>query len=295
MQLRAATAPGSWGIETPDDPANPPWRVVLAEIAAAGFDGVELGPLGYLPDRASGLRAALAASSLELAAGFVMQPFHDAGRREQVLELAGRTCALLADAGGRSVVLIEALVDERSRTAGDYARASRLDAGGWRGMIETVERAAHVALERGLTPTFHPHAGTYVEFADEVDRLMADLDRSIGLCLDTGHCAYAGIDPASLAREHGDRVRHVHLKDVRLDRVAGGRAFQDAVAARVFCPLGAGDLDLADVRDALAEIGYDGWATIEQDRALGDGRAAADAAASLDHMRALWTTERRVG
>jgi inosose dehydratase len=69
--------------------------------------------------------------------------------------------------------------------------------------------------------------------------------------------------------------------------VREGRAFHDAVAAGVFCPLGAGDVDLRAVRDALADLEYDGWATVEQDRLAGDGLARTDAAASLAHLRCI--------
>ena len=47
--VNVAQCPVSWGVELPDDPTNPPWETYLDEAAAAGYGGVELGPVGYLP------------------------------------------------------------------------------------------------------------------------------------------------------------------------------------------------------------------------------------------------------
>ncbi len=293
MKLQIATAPGSWGVETPADPGNPPWERVLDEVAATGFDGIELGPVGYLPKQPALLRAQLAGRGLALAAGFVMEPFHRRSQRLDVLGAARRTCRLLAAAGAGTVVLIESLEPARSATAGRPAAAERLDRRAWATLLDTVTEVAHVAADEfGLQAAFHPHAGTFVEFADEVERLLAGTDPAlVGLCVDTGHAFYAGTDPAVLVRAAGARLRHVHLKDVRPEVLARARlrrlTFERAVAGGVFCPLGAGAADLEDVRDAIAEIGFGGWATFEQDRLAGDRRARADAEASLAHLRRI--------
>ena len=298
MPLRIATAPGTWGVETPGDAANPPWQRVLNEVAAAGFAGVELGPVGYLPEAPRQLGAQLSRRGLTLAGGFVMVPFHDPGRREEILHIADRTCALLAPLGVRTVALIEAIGPSRALTAGRSADARRLGEREWASLVEAVtEVAGSVRRNYGLGAAFHPHAGTYVEFADEVERLMAQTDPElVGLCLDTGHTVYADGDPADWCRRWAERLRHVHLKDVRTPVLEGARAagwgFERAVGSGVFGPLGAGGVDLAAVRDALAGIGYDGWATYEQDRtAATAGAALIDAAASLDHLRALGFAE----
>lgn len=289
MGIRIATAPGSWGVEPPAGAADPPWQLVLDEIALTGFDGVELGPLGYLPEDPDRLTEALRDRGLELAGGFVMEPFHRAQARERWLDVARRTCRVLAGAGARRVVLIGSLEPERAVTAGRPDAAPRLDARGRRALYAAVRAAADLAGELGLRAAFHPHAGTFVEFGDEIEGLLADTD--VDLCVDTGHAAYAGLDPAALLREHAARVSHLHVKDVRADRLALARSraltFPQAVAAGVFCPLGEGAVDFGAVRAALADAGYDGWATFEQDRLAGDPRARPDAEASLHHLRRL--------
>ena len=123
---------------------------------------------------------------------------------------------------------------------------------------------AEAAAELGVRAVVHPHAGSYVEFADEIERLLADVPADeAGLCADTGHALYAGIDPIALVREYGGRLEHLHVKDVA-GRPTGD--FWSAVAGGAFCPAGEGRLDLPGLARVLAEIGYDGFATLEQDR-----------------------------
>ena len=57
--------------------------------------------------------------------------------------------------------------------------------------------------------------------------------------------------------------------------------FWDALAAGVFCPIGDGVVDFAGVADRLTAAGYEGFATIEQDRVPGTGSPLDDIAASL--------------
>lgn len=69
MPFRIGNSPSSWGVEFAGDPRNPPWRVMLAECAAAGYEGVELGPVGYLPEDPPRLGDALEEFGLTLTGG----------------------------------------------------------------------------------------------------------------------------------------------------------------------------------------------------------------------------------
>jgi inosose dehydratase len=50
MTIQIGNAPCSWGVEFPNDPRNPAWRTVLAQCAEAGYTGIELGPVGFMPE-----------------------------------------------------------------------------------------------------------------------------------------------------------------------------------------------------------------------------------------------------
>jgi inosose dehydratase len=109
-----------------------------------------------------------------------------------------------------------------------------------------------------------------IETADQVQRALEVLEA--GWCLDTGHLFIAGVDPAEFARIHGDRVTHVHLKDVDSDIAAqlrkGQHSLLTATRQRLFLPLGRGGARIDATLDALASHGYDGWFVLEQDTAI---------------------------
>jgi inosose dehydratase len=260
---------------------------VLDEIAAGPLDALELGPVGYLPEDPAELRAALAERSLTAVGSFVFDDLHDPAERPRVVGVAERACAAIAAAGGGVLVVIDSPSVERVAAAGRSAAAPRLDGAGWQELLAGIEAVAAVARAAGLRPAVHPHAGGYLEFEDEIERLLAEIDADqLGLCLDTGHALYAGADPAVLIRRHAARLEHLHLKDVATarDRRLG---FWDAVRAGVFCPVGDGELDLHSVHAALADAGYAGFATVEQDRRPGSpGRPQDDLRRSVARLRA---------
>jgi inosose dehydratase len=279
VNVRLATGPVSWGVDFAGAPGNPPWRRVLDEIERAGFEWIELGPVGYLPEAPDELRA----RGLRVCGSFVFQPLHERARRDHVLAVTRRTCRAITEAGGSHLVVIDLVAPERARTAGRPAAARRLSLPEWRALVDGIRAVGDVARDEfGLSPVLHPHAGSFVEFADEIERVLAALP--IGLCLDTGHCAYAGIDPVELYERFADRVSYLHLKDADPGIVAQHLDFWDAVAAGVFCPLGTGSVDFAALARALARHGFDGWATLEQDREAGQGDALADAIASRSFL-----------
>jgi inosose dehydratase len=110
-----------------------------------------------------------------------------------------------------------------------------------------------------------------------------------------------GTDPVELTRMAGDRIEHVHLKDVSADwadRVRTGRAgYADAVRGGLYRPIGAGDLDVSGLVRGLREAAYEGWVVLEQDAVLqtapeeGAGPVH-DASASLEFLRrCAWELE----
>ena len=97
--------------------------------------------------------------------------------------------------------------------------ASKLDPAGWQRLIDTTHRIADLLRDRyGVKLLFHPHAETYVEYEDQIERFLQDTDPArVGLCFDTGHHAYRGGDPVAFMRKHHDRIPYLHLKSVDPD------------------------------------------------------------------------------
>ena len=281
--IQLAASPVSWGVDFADSPGNPPWEQVLDDIESSSVGALELGPVGYLPEDAATLDAALTSRRLRSVGSFIFDDLHDPSQRDRVLGVAERVARFIAGAGGGVLVVIDRPDEVRVRTAGRSGAAPRLEDDRWKAMLDRIAEVAEIARRHGLRPVVHPHVGGYLEFADEVERLLDDTD--VDMCVDSGHFAYAGIDPAAAISRYSDRIGHVHLKDVRpqvLARVArDGLDFWTAIEAGVFCPLGEGVVDLAAVLAALDAAAYDGYATIEQDRVPGSGRPLEDLRRSL--------------
>lgn len=270
MSVKLANAPVSWGVDYAGDPRNPPWQRVLDEIVAAGYRYIELGPYGYLPTDPEVLKAELAKRRLVPVAGFAFQTLHDPSKTEEVLEIVDKTCRLLAAIGARYLNTIDHISPARMATAGRRDLATMLDETRFKYMISLIDRIADTALGHGILPLIHQHAGCYIEFEDELERVLDRLEPSrVGICIDTGHMAYAGIDPVAFYRAHRDRVKYFHFKDI--DREVHGRvlrdniAFLQAVEQNVFCPLGKGVVKWPALAEAFDEFGYANPATIEQD------------------------------
>ncbi|RXJ74645.1 inosose dehydratase [Veronia nyctiphanis] len=270
MELNLANAPCSWGIEFADNPENPPWNQVLREMSLAGYKATELGPLGYLPTDGGKLSTALKEQQLKLIAGTLFDYLHKPEERKRILQKTETTCRILKEQGAEFLVVIDHVSSPRTDEAGQKETATRLDDARWSEMMFTLKRVGEICNANGITATLHPHAGTYIEYEDEVIRAMDELPASlISLCVDTGHCVYAGMDPADVIKRYRDRVRYLHFKDIQQDvhahAVKEGIDFYNAIGQNIFCPLGEGCVDFSSVKQALNEINFTGWVTVEQD------------------------------
>jgi inosose dehydratase len=292
MQLSIGNAPCSWGVEFADDPRNPPWTQVLDEAKAAGYRGIELGPLGFMPEDPAILGPALAQRGLTLIGGVLFRPFHDPLQWERVKDAAVRTCRALTAHGAKQLVLIDSISPRRAPTAGRSAEAERLRGSERAGLLDRLKSVAKMASEEyGLVVTLHAHAAGFVEFEDELEEVLNCIDpKLLGVCLDSGHSIYAGFDPVAFYRRHSERISYLHFKDVNptvLRQAINNRTgFYDACAAGVFCNLGEGIVDFLALKSALLAAGFSGWGTVEQDRDPKGARSTlVDATANLNFLK----------
>ncbi len=294
MTIRIGNAPCSWGVEFAGDPRNPTWQQVLGECAAAGYTGIELGPIGFMPEDPAILAPELARHGLELIGGVVFRPFHDPAKWDEVLDAAQRTCKALVAHGARHLVLIDSISARRAPTAGRAADAEQMDRAEWvafRDRIATVARIG--AEEHGLTVGIHAHAAGFIDFEPELERLLDEVDETIlKICFDTGHHSYAGFDPVAFMRRHIGRISYMHFKDidpvVKADAIAASTGFYDACGQGIFCNLGKGDVDFPAVRQILLDAGYQGWCTVEQDcDPTLDVRPIEDARRNRDYLSSI--------
>ncbi|MGK7659707.1 TIM barrel protein [Marinovum algicola] len=286
MTIRIGNAPCSWGVEFAGDPRNPAWREVLRQNAEAGYSGIELGPVGYMPEDPAILGEALAEHGLELIGGVVFRPYHDPAAWDDVLDATHRTARALQAHGARHIVLIDSISSRRAPTAGRAGEAEQMDKAEWQAFRDRIAESARIGSEEyGLTVGIHAHAAGFMDFEPELERLLDEVDDKIlKICFDTGHHSYAGFDPVAFMKKHIGRISYMHFKDIDPEvkaRVIENRTgFYEACGQGIFCNLGEGDVDFPAVRQVLLDAGFEGWCTVEQDcdptldpDPLGDARA----------------------
>jgi len=280
-RIRVASAPVSFGVDEiiVDDAWMPRPDEMLDWMVDIGFEGTELGPPGFL-GTADEVRQRLTSRNLELVGAFLPQHFSRNEKAEEDRAWLRDSLRLIREGapdGSRPLAILSDQFDEPERLAFSGRMAEHPEA--WlppdrfAALIANLHRAAELCREEGFEVVLHPHAGTYVETADEIARVMDRLDPSLlGLCLDTGHFRFGGADPAQAVEDYHELIRHVHIKDclttVMDDVKAEGKGLEEALSRGVFCQLGRGDSGIDAVLDALGRHGYRGWLVIEQDQFL---------------------------
>lgn len=283
MTIHISTAPCCWGVDDVKNPFLPPWQRVLEEAAEAGYRGIELGPYGYLPLDAEVVKPVLIERRLEVVAGTIFDDLASPDNLPALLRQTHEICALLKQLppiskepgqhhAGPYLVIMDWGHEERDYAAGHSERAPRLSDAEWEAMIANIRAICEIAWkEYTIWPVIHPHAGGYIEFADELARLVDDIPNELaGLCLDTGHLYYAGMDPVATLRTYAHRLDYIHFKDIDqsvFDQIMNERIkFFDACARGVMCPIGRGVIDYQALRSLIFEMGYEGYITVEQER-----------------------------
>ena len=141
----------------------------------------------------------------------------------------------------------------------------------WELLTTGLNKLGKIAADRGFKLCFHHHMATVVQTFDETKRLMDNTDpRYVWLCFDTGHFTFAKEDAVRAAQEFGPRIGHVHLKDIRPDRMETaykeGYRFRKAVLEGCFTIPGNGCVDYPGVFEALRKAHYEGWFIVEAEQ-----------------------------
>jgi inosose dehydratase len=220
--------------------ANGSTEQAAQDVASAGYDGVELFDGNVVQGHEDGsLRRILDDTGLTLVGVYSGANFIFPDVLDEELHRIERAADLAAEYGAEHFVVGGGAQTARGTTEQDYER-----------LASALDRVVAIAEQRGLVPSYHPHLSTIVENGEQLEKVMSR--SSINFVPDTAHLAAAGADNAELIRRYGDRIKYVHLKDLRPEPFG-------------FVPLGEGTLDFDAIAAALREVSFDGWITVELD------------------------------
>lgn len=118
------------------------------------------------------------------------------------------------------------------------------------------------AEELGVKLLIETH-GVVTDSVETMGDLLDALghEESVGICLDTGNSWLGGAEPIDYVSTFGERIEHVHWKDMPADmEPQRGSVFGTGMGA---VPLGGGVIDLPAIVASLERIGFDGNTTLE--------------------------------
>ncbi|KQM61401.1 myo-inosose-2 dehydratase [Sphingomonas sp. Leaf16] len=286
----------SWGVspiawmndDMPELGAGTTVAQVLDDAHAIGFDGIELGHA--FPRDPALLSPLLSRHALRLVGGWYGTSLLTRPVEAEIAAL-GPHLDLLQRMGSDVFVVAETSNAIHADRSVPLTGTPRLDDAGWDMLGRGLNRIAGHLAARDMRLAYHHHLGTVVETADDLERLFEVTDPEVGLTIDTGHAALAGIDPAAIVRRYPERILHVHCKDVRRARhdavLGAGGSFLEGVVAGMFTVPGDGDLDFGPFLRSLAEIDYAGWIVVEAEQDPASAPPRDYQRLGLDTLRAL--------
>lgn len=269
-KVRLGIAPIAWtNDDMPDLGKENTFEQCVSEMALAGFTGSEVG--GKYPADTKVLKKALDLRGIQIcnqwfSSFLISKPFEET--EKEFIKAAD----FLKEMGAKVIGVSEQSYSiqgkmEQPVWEGKYVMNDEE----WKLLAEGLNKLGKIAKDKGMILTFHHHMGTVVQTEEEIDRFMETVDPElVFLLFDSGHLSFAGIDPEKVLKRYVNRVKHVHLKDIRKEMVKKSKnerwSFLKGVREGVFTVPGDGDVDFAPIFRILEDAGYEGWVVVEAEQ-----------------------------
>lgn len=268
MGVKIGISPIAWqNDDLPDLTANYTMEQALQESREIGYTGVERGQ--RMPQDTDGLRSYLEGNELVLCGGWCSGASLVNDLEAEITAVRGQVeqfvalnapCVVYAECSNTVQGQIDTPVNNRVKLERDEIRAYGAK----------ISELAKWMTDQGMPMAYHHHMGTMIESEDDVNWLMDGSSDEVKLCFDTGHLLFGGGDVMATLNRWGDRVHHVHFKDIRPDVVQdvrdNNRSFLDAVIAGAFTVPGDGCIDFQAVANTLKTLDYSGWIVVEAEQ-----------------------------
>ncbi|ATO35804.1 myo-inosose-2 dehydratase [Geobacillus thermodenitrificans] len=269
-KVKLGIAPIGWtNDDMPELGGEITFEQCISEMALAGFVGCEVG--NKYPRDTKVLKKALSLRGLSIASAWfsaflTSKPFEETAEafkahRDFLYEMGAKVIVVSEQGNSIQGQMETPLFDKKPVFTEEE----------WDLLIDGLNRLGDLAAEKGMNIVYHHHMGTGIQTTEEIDRLMEETDpKKVSLLYDTGHLVFSGEDHLHVLNKHINRIRHVHLKDVRIEVANKVReekmSFLQAVKAGVFTVPGDGVIDFKPVFEALDAAGYEGWFVVEAEQ-----------------------------
>lgn len=246
-------------------------ETVLKEMQELGYIATEKGRT--FPDDVEQLKSLLQTYNIRLASQFISTKFTK-GNIEEELSQFEKSVLFLKEMGCKYVIVCEMGgsthwdIEENQQERKTPKKLSEKE---WGNLVHGLNKAGKISSKHGLTLVYHAHAATVVEQKDELKRLMEDTDKEyVSLLYDTGHALYGNYNPLELLKNHRERIKYIHFKDVRKQVLKkcrkNGNTFREEVVKGIFTVPGDGDIDFKEIMEELIRTNYKGWIIVEAEQ-----------------------------
>ena len=270
-KVKLGIAPIAWtNDDLPDLGAENTFEQCVSEMALAGFTGSEVG--NKYPKDPAELKKALDLRGIEICNQWfsyflITKPLEEVEKEFRAqLEFLKAMGAKVIGASEQSYSV------QGQEDTPVFGHKYVMDDEEWDTFCNGMNYLGKIAKEEyGIALTFHHHMGTVVQDPDEVERMMANTDPEyVSLLFDTGHFTYCGADPLEMVKKYVNRIKHVHLKDIRPEVVKEVKdndlSFLEGVRRGAFTVPGDGCIDFDPIFKVLEENGYEGYMLVEAEQ-----------------------------
>ena len=268
-KVKLGIAPIAWtNDDMPDLGAENTFEQCVSEMALAGFTGCEVG--NKYPRDTAVLKKALELRGMQICNAW-FSSFLTTKPYEEVEKDFIEHITFLKEMGAKVVGMSEQGHSIQGTDKPIFEAKYVMNDEEWDTLCTGINKLGKVAKDMGIKLCFHHHMGTVVQTEAEIDRLMANTDPELfGLLFDCGHLAYCGEDYMSVLNKYADRIRHVHLKDIRPEKVEQVKrehlSFLQGVRLGTFTVPGDGVIDFKPIFDVLEKTGYEGYVLVEAEQ-----------------------------
>ncbi len=268
-KVKLGIAPIAWtNDDMPDLGAENTFEQCISEMALAGFTGCEVG--NKYPKDTAVLKKALDLRGMQICNAW-FSTFLTTKPYEETEKEFIKHITFLKEMGAKVVGVSEQGHSIQGTDLSIFDDKYVMNDEEWDMLCTGLNKLGKVAKDMGITLTFHHHMGTVVQTAEEIDRLMENTDPELfNLLFDSGHLAYCGEDYMYILKKYINRIKHVHLKDIRPDVIADvkakGESFLQGVRKGTFTVPGDGVIDFAPIFEVLAENNYEGYVLVEAEQ-----------------------------
>lgn len=268
-KVKLGIAPIGWtNDDMPDLGAENTFQQCVSEMALAGFTGCEVG--NKYPKDTKVLKKALDLRGMQICNAW-FSTFLTTKPYEETEKEFIKHITFLKEMGAKVVGVSEQGHSIQGTDLSIFDDKYVMNDEEWDMLTSGLNKLGKVAKDMGIALTFHHHMGTVVQTAAEIDRLMENTDPELfSLLFDSGHLAYCGEDYMVVLKKYADRIKHVHLKDIRPEVIAKVKAeklsFLQGVRLGTFTVPGDGAIDFEPIFDVLAESGYEGYVLVEAEQ-----------------------------